>query len=264
MSTALTLAPDFTPEQMKLITDTVAKGATKEELQLFLYRCKSLGFDPLKSGQIHFVKYGSGPGTIVVGIDGFRTRAHRSGKLSGIKRGVLRDEKSKCIGAWAEVYRTDWQHPARVEVSLSEYSSGKGPWQKMPESMIQKVAEAAALRMAFPDDLGGIYAEEEMDQAKPVVGTSRIVAEQPGAEDGVQHDEYWIPYGPLTKATIESAHSTPERIAKLDKFITDIQDKAVRLKKPKPGWAQELIERVEAYRIENGLIEGENEPGWEE
>jgi hypothetical protein len=96
----------------------------------------------------------------------FRAKAARTGKLVGIKRGVLRDEKGRCTGAWCEVYRSDWQHPAREEVSLAEYSTGKAMWAKMPETMVKKVAEVAALRMAFPDDLGGVYAEEEMHQAE--------------------------------------------------------------------------------------------------
>ena len=114
MNEVAKLSPqNFTPEQMKLITQTVAKGATPNELELFLYRCQNLGLDPLKPGQIYFVKYGSSPGTIVVGIEGFRARASRTGKLSGIKRGALRDVEGRLIGAWAEVYRSDWQHFAR-------------------------------------------------------------------------------------------------------------------------------------------------------
>ncbi len=131
---------DWTPEQMKLITDVVARGATKDELQLFLYRCKNMGLDPLKPGQIYFVKYGNGPGTIVVGIEGFRARAGKTGKLSGIKRGAIRDEKGTLVGAWAEVYRSDWKECAREEVPLNEYSTGKAGWLKMPETMIKKVS----------------------------------------------------------------------------------------------------------------------------
>lgn len=155
----------WTGEQVDLIKRTVAKGATDDELKLFLYRCRNLELDPLKPGQIYFIKYGTSPGTVVVGIDGFRARAARTGRLSGIKRGALYDVNGKLVGAWAEVYRNDWQHPAREEVPLSEYNTGKSQWVKMPETMIKKVAECAALRMAFPDDLGGLYSPEEMDQA---------------------------------------------------------------------------------------------------
>ena len=158
---------EMTPDQLKLIKSTVAKGATDDELSLFLYRCKNMGLDPLKPGQIHFVKYGSSPGTIVVGIEGFRLRAASTGKHTGTKRGAMRDTAGKCIGAWCEVYRSDWNHPAREETPLREYNTGKNNWLKMPETMIKKVCEVAALRMAFPDELGGIYSDDEMDQAEP-------------------------------------------------------------------------------------------------
>lgn len=164
---------EWSPEQLQLITDTVAKNATPDELKLFLYRCKNMGLDPLKPGHVHFVKYKNrktgewGPGTIIIGIDGFRSRAAATGKHSGTKRGVLRDEKNKCFGAWAEVYRSDWAHPAREEVSLAEYNTGYEMWARMPETMIKKVAEVAALRMAFADDLGGMYSDDEMAQAEP-------------------------------------------------------------------------------------------------
>ena len=163
---ALSEASHWTPEQMKLITDVVAKNATPDELKLFLYRCNKMGLDPLKPGMVHFIKYNpSSPGTIVVGIEGFRSIAARTGKMSGIKRGVIM-EGDKLVAGWCEVYRSDWQHPAREEAPFSEYTTGNGPWAKMPITMIKKVAEAAALRMAFPDDLGGVYERAEMDQGE--------------------------------------------------------------------------------------------------
>lgn len=167
MTNELSVKSEWTPDQMKLITDVVAKGATPDELKLFLYRCKNLGLDPLTPGQIYFIKYGNNPGSIVVGIDGFRSKAARTNKLKGIKRGIIYNKDGHCVGAWSEVYREGWDIPAREEVALHEYNTGKAMWAKMPETMIKKVAEAAALRMAFPDELGGIYTQEEMDQADP-------------------------------------------------------------------------------------------------
>lgn len=152
---------DFSPQDLQLIKDTVAKGATDAELQLFMYRAKGLGLDPLKPGQIFFVKFGNNAGQIIVGLEGFRALAQRTGKRAGTKRGVTKDDDGNLISAWCEVYRTDWQHPAREEVSLAEYSKSHGQWKTMPETMLKKVAECAALRMAFPDELGGVYGEEE-------------------------------------------------------------------------------------------------------
>lgn len=156
--------------QIDLIKSTVARAASDDELRLFLYRANNLGLDPLKPGQIYFVKYGGNPGTIIVGIDGFRALAARTGKVKGIKRGALRDANGTCIGAWCEVYREGWVEPAREEVLLSEYNTGKSLWAKMPETMIKKVAEVAALRMAFPDELGGVYTSEEMEKSVGPIG----------------------------------------------------------------------------------------------
>lgn len=182
----------LTREQIELVKHTVAIGATDNELALFLYQAKKRGLDPL-TRQIYFIKRRQfNPdtdrydevGTIQTGIDGFRVIANRTGKLSGIKRGIILDE-GNLIGAWAEVYRSDWQQPAREEVSLVEYcqtkkdGSPRGLWATMPETMLKKVAEAAALRMAFPEDLSGIYSHDEMAQADNEAQTTTITSPKP-------------------------------------------------------------------------------------
>lgn len=176
---ALVTQQSLSREQIDLIKKTVAHGATDTELQLFLYQAKKRGLDPL-TRQIHFIKrkrYNpeiekyEDMGTIQTGIDGFRVIADRTGKLAGIKRGSVYSEKGDLVSAWAEVYRKDWQEPAREEVRFSEYcqktkeGNPMGLWKTMPETMLKKVAEAAALRMAFPEDLSGIYSHDEMMQA---------------------------------------------------------------------------------------------------
>lgn len=165
--TNLPAKQEYSSEQLTLIKSTVAKGATDDELKLFLYRCKNMGLDPLKPGQVHFVKYGSNPGSIVVGIDGMRAKAIRTGQFAGIQRGVIKDG-SKIIAGWCEVRRKDFPHPIREEVPFDEYNTGKAQWVTKPETMIKKVAEAAALRMAFPDDVGGMYSEDETSDTKVV------------------------------------------------------------------------------------------------
>lgn len=250
---ALTKQQKWTPEQMKLITDVVAKNASPDELKLFLYRCKHMGLDPLKPGQIHFVKYGNGPGTIVVGIEGFRLRAHRSGKLSGLKRGVINDDKGNLVGGWAEAYRSDWQHPARNEVLLAEYSTGRGPWQKMPAAMVQKVAEAGALRMAFPDELGGVYAQEEMDQATSQVtggplltaGLNDLAHEVAASGGGAYIDTaYKIPFGKYAQRSLEEVG--PDALAS---YVRYIEETAARKGEPLKPVVQEFIDRASAYIV---------------
>lgn len=252
---------DFSKEQLDLITRTIAKGATPDELKLFLYRCKQLGLDPLKPGQIHFIKYGQGPGSIVVGIEGFRAKAVRTGKLSGIKRGAIRDDKGKCVGAWAEVYRSDWQHPAREEVPLSEYDTGRGVWTDMPETMIKKVAEAAALRMAFPDDLGGVYEKAEMDQAEKKGG--RVLPQAPEEGDGIVHEGYRVPGhldSRLAGKTIDRCD--PEVLREV---VLSLESKYQKLGKPIPGKGQEFIAEAEKVIAawENAQPVSESDSEWE-
>jgi phage recombination protein Bet len=243
MTQALTVKTDFTPEQMHLITSTIAKGATPDELKLFLYRCQHLGLDPLKPGQIYFIKYGSSPGTIVVGIEGFRARAASTGKIAGIKRGALKDDSGQLVGAFAEVYRSDWKECAREEVPLSEYNTGKGNWARMPETMIKKVAEAAALRMAFPDDLGGLYESAEMDQA----AQSTVRPDQPTSEDGnLDSLIYKVPFGKWAQRTLEEIHRNHGEQAIID-YITYIEESAAKKNKEVTGDAAEFIKRAEQF-----------------
>lgn len=165
---------NFSDHDLQIIKDTVAKNATDEELKLFLARCKTLGLNPLRPGQIFFQKYKNKntgdyyPGTIIVGRDGLRALAARTGKHRGTKTGTIK-EGGKLTKGWAEVYRAGWDHPARVEVAFSEYNRNTDIWRDLPDTMIQKVAECAALRMAFPDELGGVYSEDErvVSEAEP-------------------------------------------------------------------------------------------------
>jgi phage recombination protein Bet len=161
----------WTQEQVELIKNTVAKGATDDELKLFLYTARRTGLDPLTK-QIHFVKRG-GQMTIQTGIDGYRAIAERTGELAGITDPLYEVEGDKPIKAIVKVYRSKNGMMAEFAASarFTEYVAYGPLWQKMPYLMLGKCAEALALRKAFPNDLSGLYTNEEMAQAesKPIL-----------------------------------------------------------------------------------------------
>lgn len=171
-SAALAAQMGYSPEQLDLITNTVAKGATPLELQMFLTYARRTGLDPI-ARQIHFVARRDG-GTIQVGIDGYRLMAERTGLYAGnddpVFDGSTKDgyPAKAIVTVWKLVAgtRCPFTASARWEEYAPYYKDGLGTmWKKMPHNMLGKCAEAAALRKAFPAELSGVYTSEEMQQA---------------------------------------------------------------------------------------------------
>jgi phage recombination protein Bet len=162
---------EFTDDQVSLIKSQIAKDCATDELKLFLYQCKRTGLDPL-TRQIYAIKR-SGRMTIQTSIDGFRVIAERSGSYAGQDEPVwVDDEQGMPIKCTVKVYRfapSGERFCAGVGVAyFKEYYPNPMNLQKsMPHTMIAKVAEALALRKAYPQDLSGLYTSDEMSQAEP-------------------------------------------------------------------------------------------------
>lgn len=155
------------------------------QIQLFLHVCKERRLDP-RLNQIYAIPRknkhtGKFELTIQLSIDGLRLIAERTGKYApGKDTQYIYNDKGSLIGATSYVKKMtpdgSW-HEISATAFLREYmpSDGKGLWAQMPHVMIEKCAESRALRRAFPDQLSGLYSEEEMAQEiKPELSEEEV------------------------------------------------------------------------------------------
>lgn len=170
-----------TQEDLDTLKNHLCSDLDEQEFKLFLYVCKARGLNPLLR-QIYAVKYpgwGGKPGKVshITSIEGFLLIAERTGEYEGYEDELVYDKKGNAI-ARCTVFRKG-KRPARVECDYWEFcqtvrdnKGGDVPnkmWRKMPRWMLQKCALARALDRAFPEELGGLYIQDEMPSQHEVL-----------------------------------------------------------------------------------------------
>lgn len=175
---------ELTRSQVELLKDTICRGATDDELRLFVEVCKRKRLDPF-SKQIHPVKRWDKTlkrevMSYQTGIDGFRVIGERGQGYAGQdgpfwcgKDGDWKDvwlSNDAPMAAKVGIFRSGFAKPIYGIALYREYvqtTQDGGPnsmWQKMPASQLAKCAESLAWRKAFPENLSGIYTHDEMGQ----------------------------------------------------------------------------------------------------
>ncbi|MCX8648715.1 phage recombination protein Bet, partial [Bifidobacterium sp. B4107] len=189
MSSDLTITDKqdgFTANQVAALQQMGVQNASQGDLAVFFHQVQRTGLDPF-ARQIYMIgrnqktpngwetKY-----TIQTGIDGFRLIARRAAERSHEAFGEPETLWCGEDGVWREVWLgSKPPKGAKVVVqrgggsftgvaTLSEYAGRKkdgsltSMWASKPALMLAKCAEALALRKAFPQDLSGLYTEDEM------------------------------------------------------------------------------------------------------
>ena len=179
---------DFNEDQLQALSQLGLENVDRGNLLIFLNQCQKTGLDPFAK-QIYMIARRKNVGrpnestvyTIQTGIDGFRKIAKASNKYRGQtktewcgKDGIWKDVwlggvKNPPAAARVGVHHADFVEPLYATAVYESYcpmynDKPQGQWAVMPEIMIAKCAEALALRKAFPQDLSGVYTEDELAQ----------------------------------------------------------------------------------------------------
>lgn len=179
-----TIAKVITDDDLKTLEQAgiIPKNTPVEQVAVFAKICKEKGLSPftkqiyllpfkVKSGENWITQYAT-----ITGIDGYRAIAERTGRYAGnddyrFDEGLTEfdcrnNKRKQPVTATATVYKLigGQRVPHSATASWDSYYPGEKKgfnWMRMPFFMLGKVAEALALRKAFPEALGSIYVEEE-------------------------------------------------------------------------------------------------------
>lgn len=146
---------------------TTFKGLTPQTMRQAAFEAMMRGFtfNSFLQKDVYALPYGGGY-SLVTSIDYARKKGARGGVCGKSAPEFTMDGKKivsctvtvkKKIGLYVGDYT--------ATVFFDEYNTGKGNWLTKPRTMIAKVAEMHALRMACPEELSEAYVEEEFDSA---------------------------------------------------------------------------------------------------
>ncbi|WP_374978137.1 phage recombination protein Bet [Microbacterium trichothecenolyticum] len=157
--------------------------APRPVIARFFHTCERTGLDPL-ARQIYCIGRAGRDGiewSIQTGIDGFRVIAERSKLYAGqddpewltesgewVQAFVKAKHGAHPLAARVRVYRHDWDRPMTGIATWDEYVQTKrdgsptSMWEQRGPGQLAKCAESLAMRKAFPQDLSGLYTDDEM------------------------------------------------------------------------------------------------------
>jgi len=172
---------DYSPEQIAIIKNTVAKGVTDLELAFFINLSQSLGLNPFNK-EIWCYKDYKGNLISFSSRDGFLKMAQKNPLWNGIVSSEVREndffevnipkgeinhkpvynkERGKIIGAYCYVKPKGCETATIEWADFSTYNKNQFVWKSHPAEMIKKVAEIKALKKAF--GIAGLQNEDDFE-----------------------------------------------------------------------------------------------------
>jgi len=152
------------------------RGPYVEEIEHYLHCIRKYNLDPMQRQICAVWRFDKNANdevmTVQTQIDGYRVIAARTGEYAGSDEAIYEyDDAGKIVKCTKTVWRIvkNTRCPFTATAYWKEYKPGGGGgfmWDRMEHCMIAKCAEALALRMAFPADLGGLYVDAEMEQSQ--------------------------------------------------------------------------------------------------
>ncbi|UTI44408.1 RecT family recombinase [Niallia sp. RD1] len=171
----------FSPKELDVVINSIAKGANNEELALFIQICKHNGLDPFKS-HIYFIKYGNQM-SIQVSVEGILYLAQQREDFNGVTNQLVHENdefeveidpetqelkiikhsikipRGKVAAAYAIAKRKDYPDKVvLIETDEVEHLKNKAgsQWKTYYNDMFKKHALKRALKLQF-----GIEVDEE-------------------------------------------------------------------------------------------------------
>ena len=254
-------------EIIAAIKQTVCKGASDAQLQVFIQVCRSTGLNPWLK-EIYFV---AEKGLIMASRDGYLRIANEHPMFDGMETRIERDAKNVPVKATCSVWRKDRSHAITCEAYYSEYRKPGQVWQQYPSAMIGKVAEVLALKRSFAID--GCVSEEEMGTEhrpsnvepirRPPQAAAAIAEQAPAAhEPEVTYEEVELPEEERSEIERELADSLAlaERRKRMLEAYSIMRRRYAAIDAPKTfaGFlAMHGVKRPEDFPLtEDGMDEG--------
>ncbi len=277
------------------LANIIPKGTPIPQVHVFATVCREKSLSPFQK-QIYLLPFKKRDGqnwvthyACIIGIDGYRTIAERTGKYAGSDDPKFNDNKtefqcrsessSNPTTATVTVYKM-------VEGQLIPFTATAGwvsyvpsenkrfNWNRMPFLMLGKVAEALALRKAFPEALSGLHSEEERGGFEDVQNAEELNKDEISANILIKYkskfDEF-LNYMDFQKSGMELVEKAikeginDDYLAELKDYINKLH---LKLKKEatqpkgkkstdKPKEAQESTENTPESGISDETIKGQ-------